>query len=91
MIEKKGRGKAIANSRTADLSTLPLKGSEAREHLRVQGAALTHLWLPCGGPFAFCRSAAHRHWGKLAWLLAGGGGPPMVGGYEQRLLKETFW
>lgn len=61
MIERKGRENAAPNSENAELSMPPLKSREAQKHCRVCEALLDHVWLFCGGPFAFCRSAAHRH------------------------------
>lgn len=65
MFERKGRGNAAPISENAELGIPLFQSREAQKHCRVHEALLDDVWLFCGGPFAFGRSAAHRRWWKL--------------------------
>lgn len=76
MIEREGREDAVPNSNSADSSTLPSKGSAAQECCSVCEALLDHLWLLCGGSFAFCCFMGTG--GGCTWLSSAGGSPLAV-------------
>lgn len=81
MIEERRTDAAVPNSRTADLSILPLKGSKAGGAAGSGRPCWIALWFLCAEPFAFCRSAGTG--GRCAQLLSGGGGLRKTGGSEQ--------
>jgi len=65
VIEERRTDAAVPNSRTADLSILPLKGSKAGGAAGSVRPCWIALWFLCAEPFAFCRSAACWHWWTL--------------------------
>lgn len=90
MIEREGREDAVPNSNSADSSTLPSKGSAAQECCSVCEAPLDHLWLLCGGSFAFC--LLHGHWWRLHLVVVSrrqSTRSGLIGGHEQPLEDEN--
>lgn len=85
MIERKGRGNAIPNSKSADLSTLPSKNSKAWECCR----SMKPFWIICGCsvviPLPSVRVLLTGIGGNCTQLLLRGGSLPTAGGHEQHL------